>query len=215
MPNKVSHHYGYELAYTLASEQLARVTDFEQLCRKTEARYQTTDSGAAITLAYLNQSYRITLPDVSFSRAGSRDEISVRDRILMLHYLIQAKGTPCTGRMITYKELPEGLNYFPTFFKRAIKPLVTHFGGEPRKLWDIAPALGGCKADYGDVAVTINGFDRVPVTLVLWQGDAEFDPEGSILFDGTISDYLTTEDINVLCETIAWRLVRILKESSS
>ncbi|MFC2062721.1 DUF3786 domain-containing protein [Chloroflexota bacterium] len=211
MPNRVSHQYGYELAYTLAGEQLAGVTDFEQLGCRNGARYQTADSGGTVTLTYLNQSYRVTLPDVSFSLAGSQDEVPMRDRILMLHYLVQAKGTPLTGRMITYKELPEGLSYFPTFFKRAIKPLLDHFGGEPRKLWSIAPTLGGRKAEYGDAAVTINGFDRVPVTLLLWQGDAELAPEGNILFDSTISDYLTTEDINVLCETIAWRLVKTLR----
>jgi len=49
--------------------------------------------------------------------------------------------------------------------------------------------------------------------LVLWRGDDELAPEGSILFDSTIPDYLSTEDITVLCETIAWRLVSFLKEN--
>ena len=48
----------------------------------------------------------------------------------------------------------------------------------------------------------------VPVTFVLWKGDEELPPEGNILFDSTISEYLSVEDINVLCEIIAWRLVR-------
>ena len=51
-------------------------------------------------------------------------------------------------------------------------------------------------------------FPRVPITLVLWRGDDEFPPDGNILFDRSISDYLTTEDVNVLCETIAWTLVK-------
>jgi len=67
--------------------------------------------------------------------------------------------------------------------------------------------------DCGDVAVTINAFRRVPVTIVLWRGDDEFAPEGSILFDVTISDYLFGEDIVVLCETISWRLVEFQKEA--
>ncbi|GAI93061.1 unnamed protein product, partial [marine sediment metagenome] len=71
----------------------------------------------------------------------------------------------------------------------------------------------GHRVDYGDVAVTINAFSYVPITLVLWQGNGEFAPEGSILFDSTISDYLSTYDITVLCETISWKLVKYLKES--
>jgi hypothetical protein len=113
--------------------------------------------------------------------------------------------------LIAYKELPEGASYFPTFAKRTIKPLLDHFGKEPHLLLDVAQKLGGNKAEYGDVAVTINAFSYVPITLVLWHGDEEFAPEGSILFDSTISDYLPTEDINVLCETIAWRLVKFSK----
>jgi len=123
--------------------------------------------------------------------------------------LTQAKGTPTSGAIISYKELPEGTNYFRSFSKRAIKPLVDHFGDSPDRLLDSAEKLGGSKADYGDVAVTVNAFSRVPITIVLWQGDEEFPPEGNIIFDSTISDYLTTEDINVLCEIIAWRLVRL------
>jgi hypothetical protein len=42
----------------------------------------------------------------------------------------------------------------------------------------------------------------------LWKGDEEFPAEGSFLFDGSIPDYLSIEDINILCQTIAWRLVK-------
>jgi hypothetical protein len=139
-------------------------------------------------------------------------EIPIRDGILILHYLAQAKGTPLANEVIAYKQLPEGSNYFPTFYKRAIKPLVDHFGQQPHRLIDVAGRLGGYKVDYGDVAVKINAFKLVPITLVLWQGDEEFPPTGSILFDVTVSDYLSTEDINVLCERIAWKLFKFLKD---
>ena len=46
------------------------------------------------------------------------------------------------------------------------------------------------------------------MTFVLWRGDAEFPPEGSILFDSNVSNYLSNDDIHALCEGIAWRLVR-------
>jgi hypothetical protein len=68
--------------------------------------------------------------------------------------------------------------------------------------------LGGRDADHGDVSVTINAFDRVPITLVLWRGDEEVPPDGNILFDANVSDYLSTEDVTVLCETIIWKLAK-------
>ena len=208
---KKNEAYGYELAYQLARAQLAEIDDIEQQCRKSGTQYQLIDSQKTIVIKYLNQSYLITLPDVEVASLSGEEEIPIRDRILILHYLIAAKGTPPSNKMITYKELPEGVNYFPTFYKRAIKPLVTHFGNKPLQLFNCAIMLGGYKANYGDVAVTVDAFSRVPITLVLWKGDDELTPEGNIMFDSNISDYLSTEDINVLSETIAWKLVKLLK----
>ena len=71
--------------------------------------------------------------------------------------------------------------------------------------------MGGRPADFGDAAVTFPAFPRVPLTYVLWRGDEEFSPEGSILFDSTVADYLSNDDIHALCETIIWRLVRLSK----
>ena len=209
-PNVKDYEYGYGLAYKLACDQLAKVGDIKQHCLKSGATYETIDTKKVIILEYLNRSYQVALPDIETSLEDSEEAVPLKDKILILHYLTQAKGTPDSNKMITYKELPEGASYFPTFFKRTIKPLVNHFGQEPQRLMGAAEKLGGQKADYGDVAVTINAFSRVPITLVLWRGDEEFSPEGNILFDSTISDYLPTEDINVLCEIIVWRLVKSL-----
>ncbi len=212
LPGQKNDEHGYRLAYKLACEQLARIEDIEQRCRKGDARCQVIDSKRVIILEYLNQSYQVTFPDIEVSLRDSQEEVPLRDKILILHYLTQAKGTPISNKTIAYKELPEGASYFPTFSKRAIQPLVTHFGKEPHQLLDVARRLGGHKADFGDVSVTINAFSRVPITLVLWRGDEEFPCDGNIMFDSTISDYLPTEDINVLCETIVWRLVKSDKE---
>ncbi len=204
---------GYELAYKLACEQLAEIGDIEQQCLKSGARCQVMDSKKVIIIQYLNRAYLVTVPEIEISLTDSGDEVPIRDKVLILHYLTSAKGTLATNKLITFKELPGGANYFPAFYKRAIKPLLDYFGKEPHLLVAAAEKLGGHKADYGDVAVTISAFSRVPITIVLWQGDEEFAPQGSIIFDATVSDYLSTEDINVLCETIAWRLVSFLKES--
>ena len=211
LPGQKDYEYSYGLAYKLACEELAKIDDIEQQCHKSGARYQVIDSQKLIILEYLNCSYQITLPDIEISLKDSQDEVPLHDKILILHYFTRAKGTPISNKLIAYKELREGANYFSTFAKRAIKPLINSFGKEPHRLLEATRILGGRKVDYGDVAVTINAFSRVPITLVLWRGDKEFAPEGNIIFDSTISDYLSTEDINVLCQTIAWRLVEWLR----
>ena len=209
LSTRKNDEYGYELAYRLACEQLTQIDDIEQQCRKIGVQYITSQK--AITIEYLNQSYLITLPDVEISIMGKEKEVPLRDKILILHYLTQTKGTPLANKVISFKELPEGAGYFPTFYQRTIRPLVNYFGNEPHQLSAMARLLGGHEADYGDAAVTINAFRQTPITLVLWKGDKEFAPEGNVLFDSTISDYLPVEDIIVLCETIVRRLVKLLK----
>jgi hypothetical protein len=85
---------------------------------------------------------------------------------------------------------------------------VKHFGKSPELLVKAAAQLGGRKANHGDVSATINAFPHVPITFVLWRGDDEIAPNGNILFDANISDYLSTEDVTVLTETIIWKLVK-------
>ena len=213
LPERKSYEHAYELAYKLASEQLAKIDDIEQQCRKSGAHYQVIDSKRVITVEYLNQPYLITLPDIEISLKGSAERVPMRDKALILHYFISAKGTLSANKLITFRELPEGSVYFPTFAQRTSQPLLNHFGNAPHILVDTAEKLGGHEADYGDAAVTINAFIRVPITIILWRGDNELAPQGNMVFDATISDYLATEDITVLCEIITWRLIRYSKEA--
>jgi hypothetical protein len=196
---------GFDLSYKLACEQLAKTSDIREQCRKSDARYIGPNE---IVIHYLNQPHHITVRECRIWLENSDKETPLRDKILILHYFTGAKGTPATGKAIAYKQLPGGINYFPAFSQRAIGPLVKSFGRSPELLARVAAKLGAHDAAYGDISVTINAFDRVPLTLVLWRGDEEVAPNGNILFDANISDYLSTEDVTVLSETIVWRLVK-------
>jgi len=209
VPEQNVREYAHELAYKLACERLAGIKDIEQQCLNSGTQYIASEK--TIIIDYLNQSYRISAPDGEVSFATGEEAVPLKDKILIMDYFTQAKGTPLSNEKITYKELHDGINYFDTFSKRTIQPMVTFFGKEPERLLKIASIFGGQKADYGDTAVTISAFSRVPVSIVLWRGDDEFAPEGSLLFDSTISDYLTNDDIHTLCENIIWKLVRFLK----
>jgi hypothetical protein len=196
---------GFDISYKFACEKLAKISDIQEQCRKSGARCLGSHE---IVINYLNQPYHILLPDVKILLENSSPEASLRDKILILHYFTGAKGTPATGKLIAYKQLPGGISYFPAFSHRAIAPLAKNFGKNPELLRKAAARLGGREADYGDVSVTVNAFDYVPITLVLWSGDEELAPNGNILFDANISDYLSTEDVTVLTETIIWKLVK-------
>jgi len=214
-PKYKNYEYGYDLAFKLAREQLAKVSNLEQQCLKSGAEYKVTGSRKVIIIEYLKQRYQVTFPDIDISLVGGEGEVPIKDKILIMHYLTLARGVPISHKLIAFQELPEGASYFPTFAKRSIEPLTKYFGSQPHRLIEVAERLGAREVDYGDVAVAIDGFKLVPVTIVLWRGDQEFPPRGNILFDDTISGYLSTYDITVLCENITWRLVRALKEGGA
>jgi hypothetical protein len=209
IPKHKVREYAHELAYKLACERLARIDDIEQQCRRSGTKYISTEK--TVIISYLDNSYRISVRDGAINLLDSKEEVPIKDKILILDYFTRAKGTPLSGKTITYKELHDGLNYFSVFATRTINPIVNNFGYYPERLLDAAAHLGGRKAEQGDISVMINAFPRVPITIVLWRGDAEFTPEGSILFDSTVSDYLSNDDIHTLCENITWSLVRFLK----
>jgi hypothetical protein len=205
-----SREQGLDLPYKLAREQLAKINDLEEQCRRSGAQYIEPNK---LVIDYLNQPYHVILPDVQISLGDSKVEVPLKDKILILHYFTLAKGTPATGILVSYKQLPGGISYFPAFFKRAITPFVNNFGRKPELIIDVATKLGGYKANQGDVSVTIDAFSHVPITFALWRGDEEIAPSGNILFDANISDYLSSEDVTVLCETIAWKLVKSIPSS--
>lgn len=202
--------YGYHQAIALSAQQLAGA-DIAGLCQRSGARHKATGPQKGIWLDYLGRTYRITYPEAGVSLVGSDEEVTIKDRVLILHYLLSAKGTPATGRTVTFREVPDGGNYFDVFQKRAIKPFLDRFGTEPEGMVITARKLGGREANYGDAAVTFDAFPRVLLTFVLWRGDEEFPAQGSVLFDASVSDYLSSYALTELCEGIVWKLVRLSK----
>jgi hypothetical protein len=208
IPDYKDYEYSLSQAYELACKQLAGVEDIEKQCRISGSECKKIGQGWEITLSYLHQPCKITVPDVNVVSTNDGQELPLKEKVLVLHYFLGAKGVPLSGKLSAFGELPEGKVYLRTFAKRTTDHLARFFGNEPDCLLEIGSKFGGYRADYGDIAVTIPAFRFVPVTFIVWKGDEEFPPEANILFDSTTPGYLSTEDIIVLCEIITWKLVR-------
>ena len=212
LPDQRDYKYALNTALEIACNELSYLKNIEEQCRRSGAGYSTKGGRETVVLKFLNKNYGITRPDVSISIIGDSKPPEIVDRLLVLHYFLRAKGSQLTSTNISFRELPEGSSYYPSFYKRAVKPLIKHFGDNPDKLVSTATVYDAKEKDYGDASVIIKAFERVPITLILWRGDSEFNAEGSVLFDSTISDYLPTEDIAILCQILAYRLIASSKE---
>jgi hypothetical protein len=65
------------------------------------------------------------------------------------------------------------------------------------------------------VGMVFQVLPRIEVQLVLWQGDDEFPPEGSVLFDASIQHRLPTEDIAVLSGMLVYKLMGIARSQQA
>jgi len=202
---------GFELAYELACKKLTSMNP-EELCRRSGAR--SADQNR-IMIHYLNRPYLVDISNGEISLKDEEEKIPVKDRILILHYLTQATGAPFTNKLITYAQLQGGRIYCPVFQKRTLEPILKCFGDQPELLVDVAQGLGGTRANYGDISVNIDAFPFVRIVIVLWRGDDEVPSGGNILFDKNIADYLSSEDVAVLSETLIWKLIHLAKTPSS
>lgn len=210
VPDNKNYEYALEQAFSLVREKLLNIENLERHCNNSNSRYSEKEGKKIIGVSYLGDEYTVTLPGMDVLKENDDSGIPFREKVLILHYLAQAKGTPLSGKYMTFRELPEGPVYFRTFSKRTIQPLVENFGKNTARLLDVGKEFGGVPSELGDTSVVIPAFSLVPVTIVLWEGDDEFSPEGSVMFDANIQDYLTTEDVTVVSEVITWKLVRNL-----
>ena len=202
-PSSGGYEQAYADSYDLALTRL-RQADPADICLKSGA---VPAGKEGIRLRFLNRDYRIDRLEGSVTLEPETEPVPIAERLLILHYLVTAGGAPGNG-WISFQELPEGMAYYPTFHKRAIRPLLARFGASPAGLIPAAALFGGVDAHQGDAALTIQAFPKVAVTWVLWRGDDEFPAEGTLLVDRNIRDYLPAEDIVVLCQTIAIKLCR-------
>jgi hypothetical protein len=116
---------GYERAYAdsygLAFDRLAQA-DLAEICRRTGA---VLLDGDAVGLTFLNREYRIDRRPRDVALLSDDQPVPTAEKLLILHYLVTARGTPPRGELVSFKELPEGMVYYPTFVQRAIGPLLS------------------------------------------------------------------------------------------
>jgi hypothetical protein len=200
----------YETAYRKASDSLSQ-SSIEDIASRSGASILDTGSGKALVFKFLEDEIHVAHPNVSVACHDKNQEVPMWAKILILHYLNRATGAPAFHEQITFKQLEGGLAYYPAFQRRSIIPLLDAFGADPERFMKAGAASGGLKSPMGDFALSFRAFPRIAVAFVLWKGDTEFPPTGSVIFDSSISDYLSTEDVAVLCNMIA---VKILKSAS-
>lgn len=206
----------YQLAISLAKSAIER-SSAEAICARTGAilfdgpRGDLLPSGGqAVVLQLLKRTYTISWGNDEFAMLRDGSPLAVYDfeSIVVLHYLVHAEGKPLSGDWIPFRNLPEAFGGYSTSFEgRAVRPIVARFGEDLGAFISAAQALGGRPIDLAsDAAYVFPFLPRLPITVLFWEGDDEFEGRASFLFDSSAPNYLPTEDITVAASLLASHL---------
>ena len=164
----------YREAFRLACQELATV-NLHRICSLSGAVcIEDKNGNPAISIPFINREYLIHFePEVDVFLKGNGEPVPIQEKILILHYLLTARGESMQLNPITFRQVTEGSFYYSAFSKRALDPLTQTFGGEPQVLLDCGSKLGAVASEFGDASITLKPLPRVSVTFVIWGGDGD------------------------------------------
>jgi hypothetical protein len=198
----------YRGAIALARQHLSRES-FQQI------RDRTGFEGEGKTLfrvPFLDRTYGVSYPGFEFTpepETGTA-EVPLQEQVLILHYMM-APAASGRSRWVAYREIPGASFYFSAFTKRAIDPLIKVFGTRLAAFKSAAEKLAGLSIPEGDAGFEFRVFPRIPIRLIVWEGDEEFGAGGNILFDESIGELLSAEDVAWLAGMVVYRLAALAR----
>ena len=202
----------YKESFRLASLELKK-KDAATVAKAAGAEFSP---GEGLIVPFLGARYKVEIhPETIISRVNSNEEVPLSDKILIAHYLLGAVGKKATGKLITFRQIRDGHFYFDAFQRRARDPFANFFGNNGRLFVRCAEMMGGIPVGIGDYGMEFSIFPRISVQLVLWQGDEEFPPDATILFDENIQQLLPAEDIAVMSGSLVYRLIGLGRKMES
>ncbi len=189
-------------------EELAQ-RDPKAVCKRVGCRYD--DKKQCYLLAVWGVKYAL-FPHQQ--KVDCIDEIrsSLPDyfELFLIHYLLKPKEAEVANEWISEKDVPGG----PTFF-RGPHEIPTHtitgrFENNLDEFKSTCEQLQGTPLNMADAAYRFDIILRIPVALLYWQGDEDFDAEAKILYDRTITEHLASDVIYALAVGICERLQKPL-----
>ena len=192
--------------------------EFEAQAAKCGGDYRPAPTGAAgapggapgpaaesVAIDFLGGRYLVTHEDVVAERG---EDPSVWVKILLLIYFTRAGGRSATGTWVSYRDLPNSVSKSASFDQCSAR-VARAFAGDLEGLERAVVALGGARSEFGsaDCAYLLPVLPYVPVLLMFWDREEEFDARASFLLDGNVLDYLDLEALLFVGEALAGRLL--------
>ncbi len=117
-------------------------------------------------------------------------------RLSVLWYLVNAKDVPCSGRLVKLQNVRGGEIFTKGSHVLPLEKVAKKYGGNRDVFIEKGKDLGGeILKKFGDAAVRLLPFPRLPVIITLWTADEEFPARADLMLDSTCEMQLPTDII--------------------
>lgn len=167
------------------------------------------------TVPYFGNNFCVNCIDQTVTDCVTGNEPPLDDAILILHYLTFSDPNSiflAQNKWVSLKEIPNGgALFYPAFHQDSILALIDTFGNQPSGFTECARRLHASPSAMADVSAVFEAFPLISLCAAVWEGDDEFEPNATILFDPSIAQLLHIESIIGL----GMRLTKKLIEQNS
>jgi hypothetical protein len=168
----------------LKAWEMLNEADPVEICRRAGASFDPAVKAYAVhsfnsDFLLFPSEQKITGDDLFLKRLGYFFGLSV------LCYLNTAMDIPPTGRLIKPSDIKGGQLFFRGTHVLPLDKLAAKYGSGTEDFLRKGRELGAEAAPYGDVAVKLFPFARIPVYILLWKQDDEFPARADLLFDSS------------------------------
>ena len=164
------------------------------------------DSGCFL-IRFLNKDYTVD-PGEQKILLEDGSKASFGEELCILAYLINCKDIPLSNKLSPGQKLPGGQFFFRGHHSLPTEKLTKVFGDDPKQLMNASEGLNAKVCDFGDASLRVQVLPRVPLTVVIWGGDEEFEARSSILFDETAASQLPLDALLMAVELTVKVLIK-------
>jgi hypothetical protein len=144
-------------------------------------------------VTFLDREYAVELEERVISSQeedGSKIDAGFLEKLCILAYLINVSNIPLANKQASADRLPGGQFFFRGNHALPTNKIAENFGTNPSLLTEAGLKLGGKRLEFADSSIILNILPKVPIYIVLWGSDDEFNAKASILFDSTAADQI-------------------------
>jgi hypothetical protein len=183
--------------------------DRQKTAQRALCQYLTDPPRYIVTL--LNTEYTVKLSDRQiFSTQSSPQPAPAEflEQLCILAYLINVQDLPLANKFIKAENLPTGQFFFRGLHSLPTEKLEEVFGKSPESLYEASERFGAKKCEFGDASIELYVLPRIPLQIVIWRSDEEFDARASILFDQTAGTHMPLDALGALANLTVKALVK-------